>query len=55
MQIDGFKPQKHTGVQVDADSALQISATLELGEQSETVTVSVNAVRVDTTLVHYQK
>jgi carboxypeptidase family protein len=48
MQIDGFKPQKHTGVQVDADSALQINATLELGEQSETVTVSVNAVRVDT-------
>jgi outer membrane receptor protein involved in Fe transport len=48
MQIDGFKPQKHTGVQVDADSALQINATLELGDQSETVTVSVNAVRVDT-------
>jgi hypothetical protein len=48
MQIDGFKPQKRTGIQVDADSALQINATLELGEQSETVTVSVNAVRVDT-------
>ena len=48
MLIDGFKPNKHTGVQVDADSALQINATLELGEQSETVTVSVNTVRVDT-------
>ena len=48
MQIDGFKPQKRTGIQVDADSALQINVTLELGEQSETVTVSVNAVRVDT-------
>jgi Carboxypeptidase regulatory-like domain/TonB dependent receptor-like, beta-barrel len=47
-QIDGFKPQKRTGIQVDADSALQINVTLELGEQSETVTVSVNAVRVDT-------
>jgi Carboxypeptidase regulatory-like domain/TonB dependent receptor-like, beta-barrel len=47
-QIDGFKPQKRTGIQVDADSALQINITLELGEQSETVTVSVNAVRVDT-------
>ncbi len=33
MQIDGFKPQKRTGIQVDADSALQINVTLELGEQ----------------------
>jgi hypothetical protein len=48
VQIDGFKPQKRTDVQVDADSAIQINVTLELGEQSETVTVSVNAVRVDT-------
>src|SRR5258708_7174170 len=48
MQLDGFKPQKHVGIQVDADSALQINATLQLGEQSETVTVSINAVRVDT-------
>jgi hypothetical protein len=48
MQIDGFKPQKRTGIQVDADSAVQINVTLELGEQSETVTVSVNTVRVDT-------
>ncbi len=48
MSLDGFKPQKRSGVQVDADSALQINVTLEIGEQSETVTVSVNAVRVDT-------
>ena len=48
LQIDGFKPQKRTGIQVDADSAVQINVTLELGSQSETVTVSVNAVRVDT-------
>src|SRR5436190_12103979 len=48
LQVDGFKPQKRAGVQVDADSALQINATLELGEQSETVTVTVNALRVDT-------
>src|SRR3954471_9901719 len=46
-QIEGFKPQKRTGIQVDADSALQINVALELGEQSETVTVSVNAVRID--------
>src|ERR1044071_6080864 len=48
LTIDGFKPQKRTGIQVDADSALQINVSLEIGEQSETVTVSVNAVRVDT-------
>ena len=34
MQIDGFKPQKRTGIAVDADSALQINVTLEVGEQS---------------------
>ena len=48
LTLDGFKPQRRIGIQIDADSATQINATLELGEQSETVTVSVNAVRVDT-------
>jgi hypothetical protein len=48
VQIDGFKPQRRTGLIVDADSALQEDVALELGEQSESVTVSVNAVRVDT-------
>jgi len=42
LQIDGFKAQKRTGIQVDADSALQMNATLELGEQSETSRFSVN-------------
>jgi Carboxypeptidase regulatory-like domain len=46
--LEGFKPQKRAGIQVDADSASQINVTLEIGEQSETVTVSVNAIRVDT-------
>jgi hypothetical protein len=35
LQIDGFRLQKRTGIAVDADSAVQINATLELGEQSE--------------------
>jgi Carboxypeptidase regulatory-like domain/TonB dependent receptor len=48
VHIEGFKSQKRTGLAVDADSALQVNVTLELGEQSETVTVSVNAVRVET-------
>ena len=47
-QLEGFKPQKRTGVQIDADSAIQLNTTLEVGELSETVTVAVNAVRVDT-------
>jgi hypothetical protein len=48
IQIEGFKPQKRAGLAVDADSALQVNATLELGEQSEIVTVTENAVRVET-------
>ena len=46
--LDGFKPLNRTGIAVDADSVLQENVTLELGEQSELVTVTVNAVRVDT-------
>ena len=48
IHIDGFKSQKRTGVPVDADSAVQVNVTLELGSQSETVTVTENQVRVDT-------
>jgi hypothetical protein len=48
LQIDGFKPHKRTGLNVDADGALQVNATLEVGEQSETVTVTANQLRVDT-------
>jgi len=43
-----FRLKKRTGIGVDSDSALQENATVELGDLSETVTVSVNAVRVDT-------
>ena len=46
--VDGFKPQKRTGIQIDADGAIQLNVTLEIGQQSETVTVSVNAIRVET-------
>jgi len=48
VHIEGFKSQRRTDLAVDADSALRVNVTLELGEQSETVTVSVNAVRVET-------
>jgi hypothetical protein len=48
LQIDGFKPHRRTGLNVDADGALRVNATLEVGEQSETVTVTANQLRVDT-------
>jgi hypothetical protein len=47
-QLDGFQTQKRTGVQIDADSAVRIAVTLEVGGQTETVTVLVNAIQVDT-------
>ena len=46
--LEGFKPQKRTGLAVDADSRVQIDATLEVGDQTETVTVVENAIRVET-------
>ena len=48
LQIDGFKPHRRTGLVVDADGAVQVNATLEVGGQSETVTVTANQIRVDT-------
>jgi hypothetical protein len=48
IQIDGFKPHKRTGLVVDADAALQINAVMEVGDQSETVTVTANQIRVET-------
>jgi hypothetical protein len=48
LQLEGFQNQKRSGIQVDADSAIRINITLEVGGQTETVNVSVNAIRVDT-------
>jgi Carboxypeptidase regulatory-like domain/TonB dependent receptor-like, beta-barrel len=48
IQIDGFKPHKRTDLFVDADAALQVNAVLEVGEQSETVTVTASQIRVET-------
>jgi hypothetical protein len=47
--LDGFKPLKRTGLAVDINSRLHVDAILELGEQSETVTVSASLVHVETT------
>jgi len=44
----GFKPYRRTGLVIDINTALQIDITLEVGAQSEQVTVNENAVQVDT-------
>ncbi len=43
----GFKPYRRTGVVIDANGALIVDATLEIGEKNETVTVSDAAVHVE--------
>ncbi len=44
----GFKPYKRTGLTIDVNTKLQVDVTLELGEQSEQITVSESAVHVET-------
>jgi hypothetical protein len=44
----GFKPYRQVGLTLDATTALQVDAKLELGAQTETVTVSEAGVRVAT-------
>lgn len=44
----GLRPYKRTDVVVDANSALVIDASLEPGQQNQTVTVSDSAVHVET-------
>jgi carboxypeptidase family protein/TonB-dependent receptor-like protein len=44
-----FRPYKRTNIVVDANSALVINATLEPGQQNQTVTVTDNPVHVETT------
>ena len=44
----GFKPYRQVGLSLEANAALRVDAQLELGAQTETVTVTEAAVRVDT-------
>jgi hypothetical protein len=49
----GFNTQRKTGLTVDADSALRVNASLEIGTRSDVVTVTSEAgVQVDTTATH---
>src|ERR1700730_4738165 len=43
----GFKPYKRTGLIIDVDKALKVDVTLDIGEQSEQVTVLDTAVHID--------
>ena len=44
----GFKPYKRTGLTIDVGTKLQIDITLDMGEQSQQVTVTDTAVHVET-------
>ncbi len=44
----GFKLQKHTGITIDANSALTVDAMLAVGERSDVVTVAENQIQVET-------
>ena len=44
----GFRPFHRTGIEIDANSALIVGAVLEVGSQTDTVTVSETSVRAET-------
>jgi hypothetical protein len=44
----GYKSHRRTGIILDANSTLIVDAVLEIGEQAQSVTVSENAVQVET-------
>src|SRR5262249_42091809 len=45
----GFKDYLQKGITLQADQSLTVNVALQVGEASQTVTVSANAVQVDTT------
>jgi Carboxypeptidase regulatory-like domain len=56
IEATGFKTVRKTGLVIDTDAALRVDAVLELGEQSQTVTVAGSEasaqVQVDTVETH---
>jgi hypothetical protein len=44
----GFKPYKRIGITIDVNTKLQADVSLEMGEESEQVTVRANKVQVET-------
>lgn len=47
-EVPGFTPQKRRGIQVDADSKLDINLTVQMNEKTEQVTVIESATQVET-------
>ena len=45
---EGFQPYKRTGLVIDVNSQLRVDISLSMGEKSEEVVVSSNAVQVET-------
>jgi hypothetical protein len=54
IEAAGFKTQKKTGIVVDADAAVRVDVSLEVGERNESVTVSAVAAQaqVETVSTH---
>jgi hypothetical protein len=44
----GFKPYRRTGIVLDANSSLRLDVVLQVGERTDAITVSENAVHVET-------
>ena len=44
----GFKPYRRTGIVLDANSSLLLDVVLQVGERTDAITVSENAVHVET-------
>ncbi len=48
IQKQGFRPYRRTEVAVDANSSVNVDAVLQVGEETQAVTVEENAVRAET-------
>lgn len=48
VSADGFKPSRTQGVTININAALNIDITLQVSEQNETLTVTENGARVET-------
>ena len=48
VQAAGFKSYEQVGIKLDANDALRLDISLQIGQPSQTVEVSANAVHVDT-------
>ena len=52
IEAAGFKTEKKTDLQIDTDAAIAVEATLQLGQESETVVVKASDIQVDTVATH---